>query len=200
MALVERRLKDAFSREEGFAFEVEGAPKDIDAARDLAERDRLQFQYWACSLLLARPVDRPKKGGDQGVDGVMFFNDEGPKAPLKKIVISVKSGGNLNPGMVRDLAGTVRREKAVMGIFLTLAEPTKGMLQEATASGEYVSPLNRERYPAVQIVTVQKLLGGGRPKLPPDLTSGEASHRKNRAAARGPEPKGLDIAALDSPE
>ncbi len=45
ISLIEKRLKDAFKT--GLAFEVLGMPKDLDAARDLAKRDKYQFQWWA---------------------------------------------------------------------------------------------------------------------------------------------------------
>src|SRR5262249_42144790 len=47
ISLVEKRLRDAFP---GINFEVHGTPKDLDSARDLALRDKYQFQWWACSL------------------------------------------------------------------------------------------------------------------------------------------------------
>jgi adenine specific DNA methylase Mod len=46
VSLIEKRLKDAFKT--GLAFEIHGTPKDLDAARDLATRDKYQFQWWAC--------------------------------------------------------------------------------------------------------------------------------------------------------
>lgn len=39
--------------------------------------------------------------------------------------------------MVRDLKGTVDREKAAIGLFLTLNEPTREMAREATTAGFY---------------------------------------------------------------
>jgi site-specific DNA-methyltransferase (adenine-specific) len=41
ISLIEKRLKDAFP---GIKFEVHGTPKDLEGARDLAERDKYQFQ------------------------------------------------------------------------------------------------------------------------------------------------------------
>ncbi len=52
ISLIERRLKSAFA---SVAFEVYGAPSDIDGARDLAKRDKYQFQWWAVSLIEAQP-------------------------------------------------------------------------------------------------------------------------------------------------
>ena len=68
ISLIERRLKDAFP---GIAFEVHGTPKDIDGARDLAERDKYQFQWWAVSLIDAQPFAGKKKGADGGIDGLI---------------------------------------------------------------------------------------------------------------------------------
>mgnify|MGYP000744741312 CR=1 FL=1 len=50
--VIEKRLKDAFP---GVAFEVHGTPKDEAGARDLALRDKYQFQWWAVSLVDAVP-------------------------------------------------------------------------------------------------------------------------------------------------
>ncbi len=66
ISLIERRLKNAFA---GIAFDVHGTPKDLDGARDLAERDKYQFQWWAISLVDAQPYAGKKKGADGGIDG-----------------------------------------------------------------------------------------------------------------------------------
>ena len=52
ISLIEKRLRDAFPK---IQFEVEGTPKDLDGARNLALRDKYQFQWWACSLVNAQP-------------------------------------------------------------------------------------------------------------------------------------------------
>jgi adenine specific DNA methylase Mod len=73
ISLIEKRLKDAFKT--GLEFEIHGTPKDLDAARDLANRDKYQFQWWALGLVGARPVEQ-KKGADQGIDGKILFRDD----------------------------------------------------------------------------------------------------------------------------
>ena len=35
---------------------IQGTPKDLDAARDLARRDKYQFQWWAVSLVEAQAL------------------------------------------------------------------------------------------------------------------------------------------------
>jgi site-specific DNA-methyltransferase (adenine-specific) len=59
ISLIERRLKDAFP---DIAFEVQGTPRDLAAARDLAHRDKHQFQWWAVSLLDAVPQGARRRG------------------------------------------------------------------------------------------------------------------------------------------
>ena len=39
-------------------------------------RDPYQFQWWALGLVRARPADE-KKGADRGIDGRLYFHDEG---------------------------------------------------------------------------------------------------------------------------
>jgi hypothetical protein len=50
-------------------------------------------------------------------------------------VISVKGGG-IKSGDVRDLKGTMEREKAALGLFLTLNDPTREMEREAASAGD----------------------------------------------------------------
>lgn len=76
IGLIERRLKDAFP---GLRFEVHGTPKTLEDALDLAKRDKYQFQWWAVSLVGARPHAGKKKGADRGIDGILFFKPDGKK-------------------------------------------------------------------------------------------------------------------------
>jgi hypothetical protein len=175
ICLIEKRLKDAFP---GIAFGVQGTPKDIEGARDLAARDKYQFQWWACSLVNARPFQGRKKGADGGIDGLVFFQDEA--RGHKKIVVSVKGGGNVNVAMVRDLAHVVERENAAIGLFVTLAEPTRPMLTEAVKEGCYTSPHTGNAYPRLQILTVSGLLNGTERPLFPDFSQGAATYKKAR--------------------
>jgi site-specific DNA-methyltransferase (adenine-specific) len=68
ISLVKRRLIDAFPQAQ---FEIHGVPKDIGAARELAEADKHQFQLWALSMIEAQPYKGGKKGGDTGIDGYL---------------------------------------------------------------------------------------------------------------------------------
>jgi site-specific DNA-methyltransferase (adenine-specific) len=65
--------------------------------------------------------------------------------------------------MVRDLAHVVKREKAQIGVFITLAEPTKPMLTEAVKEGYYESLYGN--YSRLQILTIEELLNGKQPNI-----------------------------------
>ena len=159
ISLIEKRLKDAFP---GIAFEVHGTPKDLAGARDLAKRDKYQFQWWAVSLVSAVPYGGKKKGADTGIDGLIYFKTG--KNITEKAIVSVKGGGNVNVAMVRDLAHVVDREQAKIGVFITLTEPTKPMQVEAVKAGFYETDYGK--YPKVQIITIEQLLGGQKPQMP----------------------------------
>lgn len=121
-------------------------------SRDLAERDKYQFQWWACSLVNAQPYAGKKKGADGGVDGLIFFQDEGgAKALSKKIIVSVKGGEHVGVTMVKDLIATCARQKAEIGLFVTLNAPTKPMQTEAASAGFYTSPVTGTKFPKIQI-------------------------------------------------
>ncbi len=57
--------------------------------------------------------------------------------------------------MIRDLGHVVDREKAKIGIFITLAEPTKPMITEAIKAGFYETPY--DKFPKLQIYTIREL-------------------------------------------
>ncbi len=181
IALIEKRLKDAFP---GIQFTVEDTPKDLDGAKDLANRDKYQFQWWACSLVNAQPYKGKTKGADSGIDGQIFFTDiEKDKPAIKKIIVSVKGGGNVGAAMIRDLVGTVQRTKAEIGLFITLTPPTKPMEKEAAAAGFYRAG-NGQEYSRIQILTIEDLLTGRKRPEYWDMSMGELTFKKAQKETR----------------
>lgn len=174
IGLIERRMKDAFP---GISFEVYGTPKDLGGARELAQRDKYEFQWWACNLVNAHGYKGKKKGADSGIDGLIYFQDDDTGA--KKIIVSVKGGENVGVGMVKDLIATVEREKAAIGLFVTLAEPTRPMITEALSAGFYHSP--KGDVPKIQILTIEDLLSGKAKPQYYDLSSGLHTFKKTKA-------------------
>jgi len=174
VALVERRLKEAFP---GICFDVYGVPKDYAGARDLAERDKHEFQKWITATVGAQPYKGGKKGMDRGIDGYLHFRDGDNKPQFA--VVSVKGGG-IKSGDVRDLKGTMEREKAAMGLFLTLNEPTREMVKEAASAGFYET--GGQKIPRLQILTAAEILDGKRPQAPFGHTEGFRKAAKEESA------------------
>ena len=99
----------------GIQFNVVREPRDYSAAKDLAQKDRYQFQWWALSLVRAKPLGGQegsktgKKGSDKGIDGVIAFIDDNTGKP-KRVLVQVKSG-HVKSGDIRDLVGTLEQRK-----------------------------------------------------------------------------------------
>ncbi len=151
IGLIETRLRSAF---EGIDYQVIGTPMDAEAARDFFNRNdpsKKEFEIWAASKLGFIP--QAKKGADGGVDGVRWFgvNEE------YRAVVSVKGGETVGVAMVRDLDAVVTKQGAQIGVLLTLAKPTKPMLDWAAQAGlcevPGFAPVNR-----LQIVTIEQAL------------------------------------------
>ncbi len=170
IALQKYRLKDSFGLVEKQDYTVVGEPEDLPSAHQLAQDDRYQFQWWALSLIKARPLGetegkKGKKGSDKGMDGVITFIDDATRK-AKRVLVQVKSG-KVKSGDIRDLRGVLDREGAAMGVFITLETPTKEMLAEAVSAGFYHSPGWERDYPRLQILTIAELLQGAEVKMPP---------------------------------
>ncbi|HEY0004266.1 MAG TPA: DNA methyltransferase [Pyrinomonadaceae bacterium] len=181
ISLIEKRLRGAFP---GINFEVHGTPKDFESAKDLARRDKYQFQWWACSLVNANPYQGKKKGADTGIDGLIYFQDDQSeihkhRSLPKKIVVSVKGGENVSVPMIRDLGHVVEREGAEIGLFITLTEPTRPMLKEAVKAGYYTSPTGAD-FPKIQILTIKGLLDKTEHPRYPDLMKGGLMFKRAR--------------------
>ncbi|MEX2630011.1 MAG: DNA methyltransferase [Tistlia sp.] len=151
--IIEERMQREWR---GLKIPVVGRPTTFEAAVDLADRDKHEFQLWATWLASGQPRGGGKKGADRGVDGDIFFRC-GSREHLHGL-LSIKGGKNLGPSMIRDLVGTVDTEGAQLGIFVTLFPPTPEMERAAAAAGivragDYVLP-------KAQIVTVEQLLAG----------------------------------------
>jgi site-specific DNA-methyltransferase (adenine-specific) len=192
------RLKKSFGLDD---VPVIGQPTEVEGARQLAvsPQGRYQFQWWALALIDADPVGGvQKKGADQGIDGIITFTDAG--GALESVLVSVKSG-HVNVSMIRDLKGTIERDKAAIGVFLTLEPATEPMKREAAVAGFYHSALWGRDYPRIQILTIEALLGGQKPNLPPFVTPTYRQAQRLKAGAAGqqgelfglPEPTGTDV-------
>ena len=159
ISLIENRLQSAFPE---IRYEIHGTPRDFAGAELLASRDKHQFEWWALSLVKAQPANDRKKGADKGVDGLLWLRVG--QRERAKVIVSVKGGANISVPMIRDLGHVIQRENAAIGLFITLHEPTGPMKAEAVKAGFY--EWEGQRFPRIQILTVEGLLNGGKPQLP----------------------------------
>ena len=129
-----------------------------------------------------------KKGADQGIDGLGFI--EVSTAKTEKVLVSVKGGEHIGVSMIRDLKGTVEREKAAIGLFVTLTPPTKPILTEAASAGHYESP-HHGAFPKIQIVSIEGLLNGTERARWPDLSAGGQTFKVAKAEGQKGKKTGL---------
>jgi len=178
VTLVRKRISDAFGEE--CKYILKGLPEDYPSAAMLAsQKDKYEFQWWALSLIGARPAggeSDKKKGADKGIDGIYpFIDDESRKSKI--VIVSVKAGAT-GPIHVRELKGTVEREKAVMGVLITLDPPTEAMKLEASTAGFYESEVFKKRYPKIQILSVKDYFEQGQRIILPLHTGRSAAYKQ----------------------
>lgn len=164
ISLILKRIENSYGKNVINEIKLDGIPKDLKSALALANREddrtRKEFEKWAVlTYSNNRAAINQKKGADKGIDGFAYFLEEGQGH--KKIILQVKSG-NVNSRDIRDLHGTIAREGAAMGIFITLKSPTSPMLIEAKECGVYQHKVMGRSYPCIQIVTVKDILEDGK--------------------------------------
>lgn len=172
--LIRHRLQDTYGEEINKTYDVVGEPTSVPDARILAEQDPYQFQWWALGLVGARPVEQ-KKGADKGIDGSLYFHDEAGEK-TKRVISAVKSG-KMHVTQVRELMAVVEREKAQIGVLISMHPPTKPMRAEAADAGTYDSPWGK--FPKIQLLTVRDLLEGKRLQMP-SITGSNVTFKKAR--------------------
>ena len=188
VTLIKQRLMD--THEEAAVYQVLGEPVSLPDAEKLAETDPYQFQWWALGVVGARPVDE-KKGADKGIDGKIVFQGDKP-GTFESVILSVKAGKTMVPH-VRDLRGVLEREKAAIGVLISLQEPTGPMKTEAVTAGFYESEVWGRKYPKVQLLTIAELLEGKRVDMPPIRQVGATFRKAPRAKDKQGEQQELSI-------
>ncbi len=149
--------------------EIDGFPKDIDSAKQLAKSDELlkkkskhgafDFQHWVIEFLLGG-IRNPKDIADGGWDGYITFtknnNEKG------RILIEVKSG-KVNVKNIREFVDVINKEEADIGIFVCFADQlTKPMELRAKEAGKYKG----YKFDRIQILTIEDILDEREIKMP----------------------------------
>jgi hypothetical protein len=173
-SLIKHRLREAYDGR--IKIETIGEPVTPADAAKLADQDKFQFQWWALGLVGARPVEQ-KKGADRGIDGKILFRDDLRASKPEQIIIQVK-GGKTGVKDVRDLRGVLDREKAAMGVLISLQPPTSPMEAEAASAGFYTHKMNQQQYPRLQLRTVKELMEGKGIERPSNVAAVDETFKK----------------------
>ena len=115
------------------------------------------------------------KGADGGIDGHIFFRS-GAKT-VEKAIVSVKGGG-VGVTDIRELTAVVDRERAKIGIYISLQAHTRPMIEAAAAAGLYDGPTGK--VPKIQLFTIEELFAGKKPKIPLMERGFKAAAREER--------------------
>lgn len=164
IAVVLKRLEDTYGKQVLENVVLDGIPKDMKSAVALAHKkdDRLrkEFEKWAVlTYTNNRAVINQKKGADAGIDGTAFFKVG--KHDNAKIIFQVKSGG-VKRNDIATLRGDMAKADAELGVLITLEEPTKPMVADAKAAGQYKHEEMGKSYDRISIVTIQEIVEQGK--------------------------------------
>jgi DNA modification methylase len=160
IAVVLQRLEETYGKTFTETIVLNGIPQDMKSAAALAHKkdDRLrkEFEKWAVlTYTNNRAVINEKKGADGGIDGVAYFKVG--KTENAKIIFSVKSG-TVKRGDIATLRGDMEKTGAALAVFITLEEPTKPMIQDAKAAGQYQHEDMGRSYDRIAIVTIHEIV------------------------------------------
>ncbi len=163
ISLIKRRLKDTYG-EHLNKFEVRGTPTDEQSAIELWKQNPFAFQDWWLTEFEVFSTTFGTKGADKGIDGIAQYLTD-PK--IQKVIragFSVKGGQNIQSKDIDALLGAMDKHKCEIGVFLTIAEPTKPMLDTIAGSGFVEIP--GFKIPKLQILTLNDYFRNKFPKLP----------------------------------
>lgn len=113
---------------------------------------------------------------DGGIDGHIFFRS-GAKT-VEKAIVSVKGGG-VGVKDIRELTAVVDRERAKIGVYISLEPHTEPMKKEAAGAGLYDNGTGK-KVPKIQLFTIEELFAGKKPEIPLMERGFKAAAREER--------------------
>jgi DNA modification methylase len=187
ISLILKRLEEHFGVATLKNIILSGVPEDFASAQALAnkqdDRTRKEFEKWAVlTYSNNRALINEKKGSDGGIDGIAYFLDFDKRGfeEYKQILFSVKTNKILAPSVIRDLNGTIEREKAAMGVLLTLY-PMGNLIKESKKYGVFANNMLGQTYPKILIVSIEEILSGKTIKIPTSLKPVKRAEQKGKS-------------------
>ena len=164
--LVRKRMLDNFPNLTG-EIEMRGEiPLSISDARDLAHRDKFEFEKWVCGQIGAEGLfhNPGTRGADGGVDGVLKFYRIRPNKKMKPeyAIVQVK-GGHVTADSVRALRTTIDRFDATAGVMVCF-DQFMGTVENQRGRETFRDALGI--YPVIQGHSVENLLADAPLNLP----------------------------------
>lgn len=158
VGIIEQRFKERLN----CSVDVVGQPEDLDAARELAAKDPFQFETWACTRLPGiLPNDQQR--GDGGGDGVGHIRSGEEHL---EVMVQVKGGKKVAVSAVRELSGTMTAGKVTLGILIVMDSQSLTRGAKSAIDSEPITIANN-KYPRMQVWTIQDFFSGKWPHLPP---------------------------------
>ena len=169
--IVDRLAEMSVHESQGHYEVLEGNP---DTMAEYTRLNPFEKQDWLVRRLGGLP--NPRKSGDKGVDGDMTFHlgaDKEGNDTWGRMVFSVKTGKQRSPAHVRELRGTMKNERAQMGVLVLDADPTPKMESAADTAGRFsyqsIRNMPPKEYAKVQIVTAHEVIDGAQVDCPPTM-------------------------------
>jgi site-specific DNA-methyltransferase (adenine-specific) len=162
ISLIKRRLKDTYG-EHLNKFEVRGTPTDEQSAVELWKQNPFAFQDWWLTEFEVFSTTYGTKGADKGMDGIAQYLTDPKEQKVIRAGFQVK-GGQVQSKDIDALLGAMEKHKCEIGVFLTIEEPTKPMLDTIAGSGFVEIP--GFKIPKLQILTLKDYFKNKTPKLP----------------------------------
>ena len=163
ISLVKRRLVDTYG-EHLSKFEVRGTPTDEQSAIELWKQNPNAFQDWWLTEFEVFSTTFGTKGADKGIDGIAQYLTDPKTQNVIRAAFQVKGGVHIQSKDIDALLGAMDKHKCELGVFLTIAEPTKPMLDTIASSGFIEIP--GFKIPRLQILTLEDYFKKKSLKLP----------------------------------
>ena len=156
--LIRERIVDNFELLSKGDITVYGVPHSVADARELASRDKFEFEKWVCGHIGAAGMfhEPGTRGADGGVDGLLEIYPirVGQRAKAEYAVVQVK-GGHVSADAVRALYATVKRFELRAGILVCFGEQM-GTVNNQRSRETFADSLGT--YPVIQGYSVADLL------------------------------------------
>ncbi len=177
ISLIKRRLKDTYGKSLN-SFEVRGTPTDEVSAVELWKQNPNAFQDWWLTEFEVFSTTFGTKGSDKGIDGVGQYLVDQKVNETIKVGFQVKGGTHIQSKDIDALIGAMDKHKCQLGVFLTIENPTKPMMDTVAGSGFVEVP--GYKYPRLQILTLKDYFLNKRPKLPQVNITFKAAAKKGK--------------------